>query len=109
MGKQVFLFHPSFLYLLKRYGLVYGGSIEPSAGKEPSPNSIVNLVKKIKESGVHAIFSEPQFPEAPAKAVAEAAHVNIFTLDPNGGIKGRETYSEIIMYNVRILKTALDL
>lgn len=106
-GKSVFLFHPSFLYLLKRYGLIYGGSIEMSPGKEPSPKYIADLVKRINDSGTKAIFSEPQLPVEPAKILGEAAKVNVLMLDPYGGVKGRETYSELIMYNARLLASSL--
>jgi ABC-type Zn uptake system ZnuABC Zn-binding protein ZnuA len=107
-GRPVFLFHPSFRYFIKRYGLVYEGSLEPSPGKEPSPKFIIDLVKKINESGAKSIFSEPQLPEGPAKTLSEAAVVNVYILDPIGGIKGRESYSDLMMYNARIFQQALE-
>ncbi|MBM2816323.1 MAG: ABC-type metal ion transporter, periplasmic subunit [Ignavibacteria bacterium] len=107
-GKSVFLFHPSFNYFLKRYGMFYAGSLEPSPGKEPSPNYMIELTEKIKLSGTKAIFSEPQLPAAPAKALAEAANVLLYILDPLGGTKGLYTYSDIILYNARIFKKALE-
>ncbi|NLO19041.1 MAG: zinc ABC transporter substrate-binding protein [Ignavibacteria bacterium] len=106
-GENVFLFHPSFLYMLKRYNLNYAGAIELSPGKEASPRYLANLIEKIKQSGAKAIFSEPQLPDKPAKAISEAAQLNIYTLDPNGGVEGRNSYWDLILYNARILKQAL--
>lgn len=107
-GKHVFLFHPSFLYLMNRYGLKYGGAIEPFPGKEPTPRTIVRLSKKIKSLGVKAIFSEPQLPDSPADVVADEAGVFVYELDPIGAKKQLRSYSEIILYNARTLKIALQ-
>lgn len=107
-SRPIFLFHPSFLYLIKRYGLNYGGSVEPSPGKEPSAKFISDLIEKIKMSGAKAIFTEPQLPERPAVALSEAAKVNLYTLDPIGGTDGKKTYTELILYNVKTLVMALE-
>jgi len=107
-GKTVFLFHPSFLYMLKRYGLVYGGAIEIDPGVEPSAKYTIMLTKKIKSSGAKAIFTEPQLPDAPAKTISNATGMKVYSLDPNGGVKGRYSYSEIILYNANVLKSSLQ-
>ncbi len=98
---KVFLFHPSFRYFLNRFGFEYGGAIETSPGKEPTPSYLNELSKKVKNCDRKVIFSEPQLPEAPAKSLAEASGAKIFILDPVGGVKGRENYEELIMYNVK--------
>ena len=106
-GKYLFSFHPSFCYLIQRYGLVYGGSIEPSPGKEPSVRFISELTKKLKKTKTKAIFTEPQLPDKPAKAIAEAIGIKLWMLDPIGGVKGRFSYFEIINYNTDIIIKAL--
>lgn len=106
-GKTVFLHHPSILYFLNRYGLLYGGSVEEAPGKEPTPKFIANLVQKIKDTRTRAIFNEPQLSEKAVKVIAEAAGVDVFLLDPIGGEKGRENYQDLILYNARILAKAL--
>lgn len=102
-GKSVFLFHPSFLYVLRRYGLVYGGSIETSPGKEASPGYIKEIVEKIRNSGAKAIYSEPQLSPTSAKVIAESAGVSLLELDPTGGSEGRKTYSDYFKYNVEAI------
>ncbi len=106
-GKSVFMFHPSFKYFINRYGLEYGGSIEVSPGKQPSPNYLKQLSDKIKATNTKAIFSEPQLSEISAKAVAENTGTILFVLDPLGGEKGRTKYSDLLLYNARILQKAL--
>jgi zinc transport system substrate-binding protein len=106
--KPLFLFHPSFLYFIKRYELTYGGSIEWNPGTENTPNSMANLINKIKSSGVKAIFSEPQLPNKSAIVLAEQTGTKVFQLDPLGGTKELATYYDLIMYNIKTLRRALD-
>ncbi len=106
-GEPIFLFHPSFRYYLKRYGLKYMGSIETSPGKEPSADYLMKLIQNIKSSKAKALFTEPQLPVAPVKTIAEAASLKLFVLDPLGGIEKRKTYFELIKYNTDILVKSL--
>jgi zinc transport system substrate-binding protein len=107
-GRPVFLFHPSFRYLLKRYGLKYAGVIEPFPGKEPSPRYLQQLVRRLHREGAGAVFSEPQLPRRPAQVLAESARVKLHVLDVIGGVDGRMTYAELILSNARVLREALQ-
>jgi zinc transport system substrate-binding protein len=106
-GKTVFLFHPSMRYFLRRYGLIYGGSVETSPGKEPTPRFIAYFIEQVRASGVKVIFTEPQFTELPARSIAATAGVAVSELDPLGGLEGRKTYRDLIMYNARVLAKEL--
>lgn len=107
-GKTVYLYHPSFLYFFKRYNIQYGGSIEEIPGKEPTPQFIANLTKKIKETGTKAVFYEPQLSDKTARIISESAGIGLYLLDPVGGDKGRENYSDMMLYNARTFKKALE-
>lgn len=104
--KPIFLHHPSFLYFIKRYGLTYGGSIEPNPGQELSPSGFANIVAKIKNSGVKAIFSEPQLPDKLIKSIAFESGVAIYELDPIG--TNFKNYNDFILFNANKLKEALE-
>ena len=107
-GKDVVLFHPSFLYFLERYGMNYMAAVEESPGKEPSPKFIAELSKKIRSAGVKAIFSEPQLAVEAVRAVSEASGTKFYELDPIGGTDSLNSYREIILYNARTFKKALQ-
>jgi zinc transport system substrate-binding protein len=107
-GRAVLLFHPSFQYLLKRYGLEMAGIIEPFPGREPSPRALHELIRKTRDLGIQAVFTEPQLSPRPAQVIAEAANLKLYELDPIGGIEGRRSYEELILYNARTLATALQ-
>ena len=104
--KPIFLHHPSFLYFIKRYGLTYGGSIEPNPGQELTPAEFANITSKIKNSQVKAIFSEPQLPDRLLKAIAIESGVAIFQLDPIG--VDFKNYNDFILFNANKLKEALE-
>lgn len=106
--RPVFMFHPSWTYFMKRYGLKVAGMVEPVPGKEPSPKFLRSLVDTARAERVCAVFTEPQLPRRPAEVIAEACGLKLYELDPNGGIEGRRTYRELIEYNAGILRKALQ-
>lgn len=107
-GAAVVSFHPSFTYLLDRYGLKYAGALEEMPGKEPSPKYLKELLATVKRENVRAIFTEPQLPRRPAEVVAEASGLKLFELDEIGGGEGRRTYEELVRYNAKTLRAALE-
>lgn len=79
-GREVFVFHPAFGYLLADYGLRQV-PIE-SMGKSPGPRRLALLVHDAKEHGVKVIFVQPQFPQKSAEAIAQAIGGSVVPLDP---------------------------
>lgn len=104
--RYIFLFHPSFLYLIRDYGLNYGGSLEENPGSEPTPLHISNLINRIKETGTKAIFSEPQLNRHSAEVLAKNAYVNLYVIDPLGSNNVR-TYEDFVSRNVQTIYEAL--
>ncbi|MBI1292570.1 hypothetical protein GC173_15235 [bacterium] len=104
----VVLFHPSFLYMLKRYELRYVGVVEASPGKEATPRHLAALSDILRREGARAVFSEPQLDPRPAEALAREAGVKLAVLDPNGAVEGTETYEALLLFNARSLREALS-
>ena len=107
-GAKVVLFHPSFLYLLRRYELAYVGSVEVSPGREATPRYLAELGDKLRAEGVKAVFSEPQLNARPAEALAREGKVKLALLDPHGAVEGTDSYENLLLYNARALRTALQ-
>lgn len=93
-------FHSAWVYFAQRYGLEQAAVIEPFPGREPSPEYLAGVVRTVIETGVPAVFAEPQLSPRAAQAVAGEAKVKVVTLDPQGGVAGRATYAELLRYNV---------
>jgi zinc transport system substrate-binding protein len=108
-GQATLLFHPSFAYLFKRYGIVLAGVIEKFPGKEPSPKYLQGLIGQIKAQHIRAIFTETLLPKQPAVVIAEGTGVPVLELDPACGDSGHvyTDYRDWLLYNARILRDAL--
>lgn len=106
-GKSVFLNHPSLIYFLERYGLIYAGSFEEIPGKEPSPKYLAELSDRIKSSGVNCIFNEPQLPDKMIRNVAESLGIAIYTVDPIGTSANVNSYSDLLVEIAKKFSIAL--
>jgi zinc transport system substrate-binding protein len=100
-------FHPAWNYFSKRYGLSVAGVIVESPGKEPGPKHIAQIVKEINRIGSRVIFVEPQFNPKIAEAVARECNAEIVFLDPIGGQHGRETYVDLMRYNISAMERVM--
>lgn len=105
--KEYVTFHQAWNYFSKRYGLRVAGVIEESPGKEPSPKHISKILKELKRINIKVIFAEPQFSAKIAEAIAREAGGQVLILDPLGGQKGRETYIELMRYNLAVIEKAM--
>ncbi len=78
-GREFFVFHPAFGYLADRYGLKQ--TAVEYEGKAPGARRLGELAEQIKNGGARAVFIQPQYSTAEAKALAESAGLPLVTLD----------------------------
>lgn len=83
-GRSIVTHHASFNRPAERYGLKVAAVLRAVETLEPSPADIANAVEAIQSRRVGAIFVEPQFGATSATRVADAAGVQLVTLDPLG-------------------------
>jgi zinc transport system substrate-binding protein len=79
-GSKFMVFHPSWGYFAKDYGLVQF-AIE-AGGKNPSPKQIAYLIKEAKEEGVKAVFTAPEFSEKVAMQIAKEVGIPVIKVSP---------------------------
>jgi len=85
-GARFMVFHPSWGYFAKEYGLVQL-AIEVE-GKNPKPKMVAKLIQRAKAEGIKALFTSPEFSDKTAKLIAREIGVpviKISPLDPNWG------------------------
>ncbi len=92
--------HSAWVYFAQRYGLEQAAVVEEFPGKEPSAQYLAHVIDVVKQQGVPVVFAEPQLPPKAAQTVAGEAGVKVITLDPLGGVPGRETYIDLMRYDV---------
>jgi len=74
------VFHPSWGYFAKAYGLEQI-AVEVE-GKSPKPKELVTLIRKAKEKQVTAIFTQPEFSDASAKIIAAELNIPVVKSSP---------------------------
>jgi zinc transport system substrate-binding protein len=105
--KEYVTFHPAWNYFSRRYGLTVAGVIEESPGKEPGPRHIEKITGEIKRIGSKVVFVEPQFNPKIAEVIAKECGAKVLYLDPIGGQKGRETYIDMMRYNIAVMEKVM--
>jgi zinc/manganese transport system substrate-binding protein len=107
-NKKLVTNHDAFSYYIDRYGLEFVGSIIPSfdTSAELSGRDIRDLVAKIEQTKVKAIFSETSLPPKTAETIAHEAGVKVVegedalygdSLGPPGS--DGDTYLKMIRHN----------
>ncbi len=106
-SSKVLISHPFFQYFFHRYGIELVGIIEKNPGREPTPKEIKGLIDQVKHENVKTIFDHIQLPDRAAKIIAESTGLKVYHLDPLGGVAGRQSYEELLLYNAEIILEAL--
>lgn len=99
-NKTIITFHDGWRYFAKEFELNVAGVFEQFAGKEPTPQELVELQKIIKSNNIKTVYSEPQFSPVALKSLASDLVLEMRELDPMGGVPGRETFIKLMEYNV---------
>jgi len=77
---QFLVFHPSWGYFAKAYGLEQV-AIE-TEGKNPKPAQLKEIIQHAREQGIKVIFVQPQYSARSARMVARAIGGEVVFVDP---------------------------
>ncbi len=98
--------HASWTYFARDYGLDEVGDIEKFPGREATPAEIEELIKTANSYNVNVIFTDAQFSEKAAKAVAESGNLKIVSLDVLGST-GDTSYIDMMKNNLKNMSKAM--
>ncbi len=79
-GMQFLVFHPSWGYFAREYGLQQV-AIEVD-GKNPKPAQLAALIGHAREHGIHVVFAQPQFSSKGAELIAREIGGEVIMIDP---------------------------
>ncbi|MEJ5358976.1 MAG: zinc ABC transporter substrate-binding protein [Desulfobacterales bacterium] len=79
-GARFLVFHPSWGYFARDYGLEQR-AIEVE-GKEPKPARLEEVIRFARQEGIRAVFVQPQFSTRSAEAVARGIGGKVIPVDP---------------------------
>ncbi|MBN1778627.1 MAG: zinc ABC transporter substrate-binding protein [Candidatus Buchananbacteria bacterium] len=102
------VFHESWAYFADEFGLKIAGIFEPQPGQEPSPKYLQSLYQTTQASGVEVIFTEPQLSSEVIKSFVNDLGLKMMILDPIGGLDSRQSYVDLIKYNVETIHDAFN-
>jgi zinc transport system substrate-binding protein len=106
--RKVMTFHEAFAYFASDFNLTVVAVIEREPGAEPSAGELAQLIRRVRETRVKAIFVEPQYPAKSAAVIARETGATLYTLDPVvSGPVDPDAYLAVMARNEAELKRAL--
>lgn len=81
-GARIMTFHEAFPYFARDFKLELVGVVEREPGTEPSARHLADTIKLVRERGVKALFTEPQYSDRSAQVISRETGVPVHELDP---------------------------
>lgn len=91
--------HEALAYFARHYQLQVVGAIADFAGQEKGPKSFVKLAIAMKQKQVKALFAEPQYHQAEARALAEATGAKVERIYSDAFDDRVNTYLKLLSSN----------
>jgi zinc transport system substrate-binding protein len=107
-NRKIITFHNAWPYYAEEFGLEVVATFEPFPGKQPTPRYLVELHQKTQEHNVTSLFSEPQLWTEAIEPFVSDMGLELYVLDPLGGVEGRNSYIELLEYNTDVIVKALS-
>ena len=107
--RKLVTFHDAFPYFAQAYGFDLVGVILQNPDAEPSSREVADVVRKVEEERVPAIFTEPQFNAGLADTIAQEARVEVYELYTDTLVKDEagNTYEAMMRTNTDRIVEAL--
>ncbi|MDD5045011.1 MAG: metal ABC transporter substrate-binding protein [Candidatus Omnitrophica bacterium] len=106
-ARPMITFHEAFPYFAREFGFKIVAVVEREPGSEPSARELADTIKIIKKNNIAALFSEPQYPAAAARVIAQETGARVYVLDPAvTGPDDADAYIKIMENNLATLKRA---
>ena len=106
-GTTVVTYHSSLNYFFLHYGIPIAGFVEPKPGIKPSPTSLLETERRMKEKGVKMVITEPYQDLKIARKVASDTGARLVIIPAyTGGGAGAETYPALVRTIARALLEA---
>jgi len=101
--RKIVTFHNTFQYFAARYGFAVKGYIVASPGKEPSAKGLADLVRRIRQERIPAVFTEAGFNPKMLESLAREAGVKVVTDLHDASLTDgppADTYLNMMRHNV---------
>lgn len=109
-NRHIVTFHEAFDYLARDLNLNVVATLTVVPEDSGSASQMARVVDTIKRTHAAAVFYEPAYSDRLARAVAEAAGVPVFPLNPFNTVADEPTarsYEDVMEENLKVLQQAL--
>ena len=105
-SKDLVTFHDSYAYFADAYGLTVRGVFEPAPGREATAHEIAELHEIVSVYDIGVLYSEPQLSKSAISSFVKDLDLEIAEMDPLGGVEGRESYIDLLLYNANVIASS---
>ncbi|CAB4550221.1 unannotated protein [freshwater metagenome] len=111
-NRKLIVYHDSWSYFGRRYGIPVIGAIQPVSFSEPSANEIRRMIDQIRGQKVPAFFGSEVFPSEVLDAVAAETGAKYYSDLSDEELPGepgtpQHSYEGMMIENVRLITSAL--
>jgi ABC-type Zn uptake system ZnuABC Zn-binding protein ZnuA len=84
-GTRIVVYHETWPYFARRFGLTVVAAVEPTPGVPPSPSSLASLIQRMKDARIPLLIAEPSANASVTGQVAARSGARAVTLLPSVG------------------------
>ena len=110
-NRDIITFHEAFPYFAQEFNLNIAAVVEREPDSEPTPKELGGIIDIVKQTGVKALFAEPQYPSKVADTIARETGAKVYMLDPvvtgEAGPDSYDAYINVMEQNKKVLQEAL--
>lgn len=108
-NRDIVTFHEAFPYFAEEFNLHIAAVVNREPDSQPSAKELADAIRLIRETGVKAVFAEPQYSESAAQVISAESGATLYLLDPAAtGEDDPDAYLNAMKNNLEILKEALS-
>lgn len=107
-ASPIAIYHRSWIYFLRRFGLELAGELEPKPGIPPGPKYLSSLAESLKNKNVLVVLQEPFYSTKAAKIVSKKTNAKI-VVAPNCSKGGENCENYIAMIDNLVGKLSSEL
>lgn len=111
-NRDIITFHEAFPYFAREFDLNIAAVVEREPGTEPTQKELGKIIETVRQTGIKALFAEPQYSSGAAEIIAAETGAVLYTLDPvvtgKAVPEAADTYLEAMRRNKEALMKALE-
>lgn len=108
-NRDIITVHNDFMYFADDFDINIVGVINKEDDTQPSAREVSEMISLINDTGVKALFVEPQYSKSVADTIAGETNAKVRVLDPCvSGEISKDAYINIMRENQKSLKEALS-